>query len=63
MRTSRLRRGMTQAQLAKKCKDRGVPASDSQLSKIERGHCTPRPALRAALAEILELDVTKVGKA
>jgi transcriptional regulator with XRE-family HTH domain len=60
---ARLRRGMTQAELAQACRKLGVSASDSQLSKIERGLFTPRPALRAALARILDLDVTKVGKA
>jgi transcriptional regulator with XRE-family HTH domain len=54
---ARLRRGLTLRQLAAACAAKGVPVDNSQLSKIERGKSTPRPKLRAALAEILELDV------
>lgn len=57
MRVARLRLGLTQEELAQECRARGVGASDSQLSKIERGLWAPRPKLRATLAEILDLDV------
>lgn len=36
-----------------------MSVSDSQLSKVERGLWTPRPALRAALADLLGLDVVQ----
>lgn len=57
MRAARLRQGLTQEELAAACRAKGVRASDSQLSKIERGLWSPRPKLRAALAEILGIDV------
>lgn len=57
IRDQRLRRGWTQLALAGKCEELGVKVSDSQLSKIERGICEPYPPLRAALAELLDLDI------
>lgn len=54
----RLRRGLTLRALADLCSDNGVPVDFGQLGRIERGEQTPRPALRAVLAELLELDVT-----
>jgi len=54
----RLRRGLTLRQLADLCADEGTPVDYGQLGRIERGEATPRPALRAALAKLLELDVT-----
>ncbi|MEU9349065.1 helix-turn-helix transcriptional regulator [Streptomyces sp. NPDC048278] len=59
----RLRRGMTQQNLADKCAEAGVPVDESQISRIERGIYTPRPRLRALLAELLELDVDDIGTA
>ncbi|WP_171111286.1 MULTISPECIES: helix-turn-helix transcriptional regulator [unclassified Streptomyces] len=59
----RLRRGMTQQDLAEKCAQAGVPVDESQISRIERGIYTPRPKLRALLAELLELDVDDFGRA
>lgn len=57
MRDRRLLMGMTLRALAKACADKGVPVENSQLSKIERGISTPRPALRAVLAEVLGLGI------
>ena len=53
----RLRRGMTQQDLADKCAQAGVPVDESHISRIERGIYTPRPRLRALLAQLLELDI------
>lgn len=53
----RLRQGMTQQDLADKCAEAGVRVDESHISRIERGIYTPRPKLRALLAELLELDV------
>jgi transcriptional regulator with XRE-family HTH domain len=55
-RAARLRRGWTLRQLAAECAEKGVAIDHSQLARIERGEHTPRPALRAALAELLDLD-------
>lgn len=55
--TQRLRRGLTLRQLADECAAEGTPIDYGQLGRIERGESTPRPALRAVLAKILELDV------
>ena len=54
---ARLRRGMTQADLAEKCAERGVPVTDPHLSRIERGVFTPRPKLASVLAGELGLDI------
>ncbi|MCZ4609708.1 helix-turn-helix transcriptional regulator [Streptomyces sp. Lzd4kr] len=59
----RLRRGMTQQDLADKCAQAGVPVDESQISRIERGIFKPRPRLRAVLADLLELDVNDFGSA
>jgi hypothetical protein len=48
---------MTLRELAAACAQRGVPTNSSNLSKYELGKLTPRPRLRAVLAEILDLDV------
>ncbi|MFJ2303804.1 multiprotein-bridging factor 1 family protein [Streptomyces sp. NPDC087787] len=53
----RLRRGLTQQDLAEKCANAGVPVDESHISRIERGIFTPRPRLRALLAELLDLDI------
>jgi len=57
LRTQRLRHGLTLRDLAQQCADKGAPVSYSQLARIEKGLFTPRPQLRAALAELLDLDV------
>lgn len=57
----RLKGGMSLRALAARCAQEGVPVSDSQLSKIERGLYTPRPLLRATLARILDLHIDEVG--
>ncbi|MEU5111673.1 helix-turn-helix transcriptional regulator [Streptomyces longwoodensis] len=59
----RLRRGMTQQELAEKCTQVGAPVDESHLSRIERGVYTPRPKLRAVLAQLLDLDVEEIGAA
>ncbi|MBZ6259720.1 helix-turn-helix domain-containing protein [Streptomyces olivaceus] len=53
----RLRRGMTQQDLAEKCTEAGAPVDESHISRIERGIYSPRPRLRAALANLLGLDI------
>ena len=53
---ARLRSGLTLRDLAEVCRAAGVSVSDSQLSKIERGVCEPRPALRKVLAAVLNLS-------
>lgn len=55
-REQRLSLGLTLRDLAARCTAEGVPASYSQLAKIEKRYCAPRPALRAKLAEILGID-------
>ena len=58
----RLRRGMTQQELADLCAEAGAPVDESHLSRIERGIYTPRPRLRSVLAELLDLDIEEVGQ-
>ncbi|MGW0599923.1 helix-turn-helix transcriptional regulator [Streptomyces sp. NPDC002776] len=53
----RLRRGMTQQELADLCAEAGAPVDESHLSRIERGIYTPRPRLRSVLATLLDLDI------
>jgi transcriptional regulator with XRE-family HTH domain len=53
----RLELRLTLRGLADECAKRGTPASNSQLSKIERGLYAPRPKLRGTLAEILGIGV------
>lgn len=62
-RERRIRRGWTLEALAAECAAKGVHTTPSTLSRIERGDQVPRPALRAALAELLELDVNDFDKA
>lgn len=59
MKQQRLRRGMTQQELAQKCAEAGAPVDDSQISRIERGVYIPRPKLRSVLAHLLELDIAE----
>ncbi|MBA9003776.1 helix-turn-helix domain-containing protein [Thermomonospora cellulosilytica] len=56
MRRERIRRGLTLAQVAAACTELGVPLSESQASRIERGEHAGRPETRAALAKVLGLD-------
>jgi transcriptional regulator with XRE-family HTH domain len=57
-RNQRLSRGWTLRDLAEQCKAKGIPKpSDSNLSVIERGETTPRPALRAVLCDLLDLPI------
>lgn len=57
VRASRIRRGLTLAQVAEKCaKEQGVPLSESHLSRIERGEYVGSPKVRAAVAAVLDLD-------
>ncbi|MEU3254235.1 helix-turn-helix transcriptional regulator [Streptomyces sp. NPDC006997] len=63
MKQQRLRRGMTQQDLAERCAEAGVPVDESQVSRIERGVYTPRPRLRAVMAQILDLDVDEFERA
>lgn len=58
----RLRRGMTQQDLADSCREAGVSVDESHISRIERGIYTPRPRLRAALADLLGLDINDFGQ-
>lgn len=54
--------GMSLRALAARCRAAGNPVSDSQLSKIERGICRPRPALMRTLSEVLEVKVEALIK-
>lgn len=56
--TQRLRLGLTLRDLADRCAEEGVPVHFSHLARIEHGEVVPRPQLRAALARLLDLDVT-----
>lgn len=63
IRAARLRRGLTLRALAEQCAAEGVSVHYSQLGKIEAGKNTPRPALRAAIAKVLELDALDLEQA
>ncbi|WP_423833321.1 helix-turn-helix domain-containing protein [Streptomyces manipurensis] len=56
LRRRRLELGLTLVKLADRCDKAGVPVAHSHLSKLERGHYTPRPGLRLVLTELLGLD-------
>jgi transcriptional regulator with XRE-family HTH domain len=56
IRKARIRLGLTLWQVAERCTERGVPISEGQVSRIERGHAAGRPETRAVLAEVLGLD-------
>lgn len=58
LRDRRVRLGLTLAELAAECTKRGAPATESAMSRIERGIHVPRPGVRKALADVLDLDVT-----
>lgn len=53
----RIRKGWTQRDVAQRCAALGRKISDSNLSKYERGECSPSPATLAVLAEALDLEV------
>lgn len=57
IKAKRLGLGWTLRDLAAQCEAAGVRAYASQLSRYERGLAMPRPAVRAVLARLLELDV------
>lgn len=61
-RDARLRRGWTLRDLAARCAEKGAPVDHGQLARIERRSATPRPRLRAVLADLLELDVLDLEK-
>ncbi|NUP19029.1 MAG: helix-turn-helix domain-containing protein [Streptomyces sp.] len=56
LRRRRIGRGLTLVDLSTRCAEAGAPVSHAHLSKLERGHYTPRPRLRLALAQLLDLD-------
>lgn len=57
VREQRLRRGWTIKDLAQRCTEAGSATSEANLYRIECEGQVPRPALRATLAELLDLDV------
>lgn len=63
MKGRRLELGLTLQALADRCARHGVSVTEAQLSKIERGVHIPRPRLRALLARMLDVDMSKVGSA
>lgn len=56
VRQRRLALGLSQPELARRCKSAGARVSHAHLSKIERGLHVPRPALRWVLCELLGMD-------
>lgn len=56
METARLAKGLTHRALAERLAAAGQEVSHSQLVRIENGQSSPRPALRAALAEALGIS-------
>ncbi len=56
MHVARIRQGLTLLQVADRCAALGEPVSEAQMSRIDRGHATPHPGLRAVLAKVLGLD-------
>lgn len=59
MQAARLRKGWTLRQLAEQCRAAGQSVDYGQLGRIERREASPRPALRAVLAQVLDLDPVK----
>lgn len=57
VRRKRLELGWTLEQLSEQCAAKGAPTAISNLHRIESGTQVPRPGLRKALGELLELDV------
>lgn len=58
MYSARLDKGWTLRDLADKLTASGVPASDGNLSRIERGEVSPGPRLRKAIADALGIKTT-----
>lgn len=56
LRDQRLRLGLTLRELAARCAAEGTPVDFSQLARIEKGMCVPRPRVRAVLAKVLDID-------
>lgn len=57
-RIQRLANGWTLEDLAQRCREHGVYATNSNLSKIERDIWGPSPPLRAVLCSLLDLPIT-----
>lgn len=55
-RTARLRLGLSLRELANELATKGALVDFSQLSRIENGLYAPRPKLRKALCEVLDLE-------
>lgn len=55
MKTARLAKGWSQRKLADVVAAAGVPVTDGNLSRIERGEVSPTPKLRRALCDVLGL--------
>lgn len=53
---------MNLRQLAEACRQVGRPITGSQLSKIEREICRPRPGLLVALATVYSVEVDTLIK-
>jgi transcriptional regulator with XRE-family HTH domain len=60
METARLAKGLTHRKLAEIVTAAGQEVSHSQLVRIENGQSSPRPALRAALANALGIDASQL---
>lgn len=60
METARLAKGLTHRKLAEELTAAGQEVSHSQLVRIENGQSSPRPALRAALANALGIDASQL---
>ena len=56
MRKAREDKGWTLRKLAAVITAAGVPVSDGNLSRIERGEVSPRVALKRAIADALGID-------
>lgn len=60
VRARRIEYGLTLVRLAGLCAEKGVRVSASELSRIERRIHSPRPALRKALADLLDVPFTDI---
>lgn len=60
VKAARLAKGWTLRQLADAVTEAGVEVDYSALSKIENGVRSPRPGLRAALAQVLGIDALSI---
>jgi transcriptional regulator with XRE-family HTH domain len=57
LRLARLRKGLTQLEVAERCARHGVPASQSLMSHWETGRTAPSPGYLPALAKSLGCKV------